>query len=235
MKLISLILLFLVPTSIILAEDPIKQVIFNPGLLNYIHQITSDFSTISEERKNELDKIALYMQNKVSAKEPISLTYICTHNSRRSHFGQIWAATAAAYYLIPEVKTFSGGTEATAFNERAVAACTRAGFIIKKTSEEKNPLYEVRFARDVEPIRAFSKKYNDASNPQKDFCAIMTCSQADMACPVVKGASARVAVPYDDPKEFDGKSQEAAKYDERCKQIAIETFYVFSQVKTGTP
>lgn len=59
----------------------------------------------------------------------------------------------------------------------------------------------------------------------------MTCSQADKACPAVKGATTRVAVPYDDPKQFDGTSQETAKYDERCKQIATETFYVFSKVK----
>ena len=60
----------------------------------------------------------------------------------------------------------------------------------------------------------------------------MTCSQADKACPVVKGAASRVAVPYDDPKDFDGKPQEQTKYDERCKQIARETLYVFSKVKT---
>ena len=59
----------------------------------------------------------------------------------------------------------------------------------------------------------------------------MTCSQADKACPVVKGASSWVAVPYDDPKEFDGKAQETAKYDERCRQIAAETLYVSSKVK----
>ena len=32
----------------------------------------------------------------------------------------------------------------------------------------------------------------------------MTCSQADKTCPVVKGAETRIAIPYDDPKEYDG-------------------------------
>lgn len=232
MKLLNLVVcLLLLPSAIILADEPVKKVAINPTLLTYINNVKSDFSKIPKDRKEELDKITLFIQNKVNSAEPVQLTYICTHNSRRSHFGQIWAATAAAYYNIPKVKTFSGGTESSAFNERAVAACTRAGFEITKTSEDKNPFYEVGYATDAEPLKAFSKKYDDPSNPQNGFCAIMTCSQADKACPVVKGASSRIAVPYDDPKEFDGKAQETAKYDERCRQIATETLYVFSKVK----
>jgi hypothetical protein len=37
--------------------------------------------------------------------------------------------------------------------------------------------------------------------------------------------------PYDDPKAFDNTTLQDAKYDERCKQIAIETFYIFSKIK----
>lgn len=133
---------------------------------------------------------------------------------------------------MPSVKTFSGGTEISAFNERAIAACKRAGFDIVKVSEGTNPVYTINYASGVESIKAFSRKYDDArSNPQSNFLAIMTCSQADKACPIAEGAAVRVAMPYDDPKAFDGKPQETAKYDERCKQIATETFYLFSKVK----
>lgn len=38
-------------------------------------------------------------------------------------------------------------------------------------------------------------------------------------------------MPYEAPKAFDGQPDETAKYDERCKQIATETGYVFSKVK----
>ena len=203
----------------------------NLELISYINTVKDDFSLIPQDRKEELDKITQYIRKQANAGQPVQLTYICTHNSRRSHFGQIWAAAAAAYYDVPGVKTYSGGTETTAFNERAVAACERAGFDISKTSEGKNPVYNVSYASDTEPLKAFSKKYDDSNNPQSNFCAIMTCSQADKACPAVKGATARIAIPYDDPKLFDGTSQESAKYDERCKQIATETFYVFSKVK----
>ncbi|PWJ55061.1 protein-tyrosine phosphatase/arsenate reductase [Dyadobacter jejuensis] len=232
MQLVTILIMALLTTSTSMSTlKPDDKKALNPGLNAYISQITEDFSKIPQDRMEELDKIALYIQQQVKADQPVQLTYICTHNSRRSHFGQIWAATAAAYYNVPNVKTFSGGTEISAFNERAVAACERAGFEIAKTTEGENPVYTVTYATDKLPIKAFSKKYNDASNPQSNFCAIMTCSEADKACPVVKGAATRVAVPYIDPKAFDGTAQETAKYDERCKQIATETFYVFSKVK----
>lgn len=232
MNLINLIFMTFITTAAIMpTNNHDDKKALNPKLTIYISAIKEDFSKIPQDRVEELDKIAAFIQKQVKSGQRAELTYICTHNSRRSHFGQIWGATAAAFYNIPNVKTYSGGTEASAFNERAVAACQRAGFDITKTSEGKNPVYKVSYGAGAEPLKAFSKKYNDASNAQSNFCAIMTCSQADEACPVVKGAAARIAVPYDDPKAFDGTPQETAKYDERCKQIATETLYVFSKVK----
>lgn len=200
-------------------------------ILLYVKSNTLDFSGISAERKADLDKIADYVSMKIKGNETAELVYICTHNSRRSHFGQIWGATAAAFYGISNVKTFSGGTEATACNERSVAALKRVGFIIEKTTETSNPIYHIQYVLDGPKQVAFSKKYVDEANPKKGFCAIMTCSSADEACPVVFGAAKRVSTPYQDPKAFDDTLDEAKMYNERCKQIATETFYVFSKVK----
>lgn len=80
-------------------------------------------------------------------------------------------------------------------------------------------------------MQCFSKKYDDPSNANENFAAVMTCSEADKNCPFIPGASLRVPIPYVDPKEADGTDQEAATYDERCKQIATEMFYIMSQVK----
>jgi len=95
----------------------------------------------------------------------------------------------------------------------------------------ENPIYHVRYSDRKSAMTNFSKVYDSAPNPTKDFCAVMTCSSADKACPVVRGASLRVAVPFVDPKAFDDTDQEAAKYDERSRQICREMLYVFSQVK----
>ena len=139
MKLVNrLTVFFLMATTIVLGNGPIKKGVLNDALVTYINNIKADISKISDDRKTQLDKIAGFIQQKVNAGEAVQLTYICTHNSRRSHFGQIWAAAAAVYYGLPQVITFSGGTEVSAFNERAVAACVRAGFVIKKVSEGPN-------------------------------------------------------------------------------------------------
>ena len=85
---------------------------------------------------------------------------------------------------------------------------------------ELNPRYLVRWgAGESDSIPEFSKRYDDASNPQKDFCAILVCTDADENCPVVLGASLRVSMPFEDPKESDGQPCESAAYAERRDQI----------------
>ena len=137
---------------------------------------------------------------------------------------------AVHYYKIPGVECYSGGVETTAFNPRAVKAMQDAGFNIEKMKEDENPLYAVRFSHHANPVFAFSKKYDDASNPRMDFAAIMTCSHAAENCPLVRGSLARFTITYDDPKDFDNTSQESAKYKERVEQIGREILYAFSQV-----
>ena len=73
--------------------------------------------------------------------------------------------------------------------------------------------------------------YDDPKNPQKEFAAIMTCSDAEENCPFIPGVELRIGTTYDDPKAFDNTPLQDTKYDERCKQIALETLYVFSKVK----
>jgi arsenate reductase (thioredoxin) len=202
-----------------------------PQLRSYIERVQKEADQIPDDRKEQLKKIALFVQTKLAAKEPAQIMFICTHNSRRSHTSQIWAQTLAAYYGLDGVKTFSAGTEVTAFNDRAVQALQRVGFSVTKSDDQKNPVYSVQYAQGAEPIHAFSKLIGDATNPKANFCAVMNCSQAEAACPFVAGATLRVSTPYDDPKDFDGTPQETAKYDERCRQIAREMAYMFAQVR----
>lgn len=224
----TLVIVIIMGTAFVFKNSPLN---LYPKLQVYTQGVTDDFASIPEERKEALKEIASYVSNQAAAKKEAKLIFICTHNSRRSHLSQIWAHVAAKYYHINTVKTYSGGTEATAFNPRAVEALKRAGFKVLNLSDVKNPTYHVAYNGTDTAITAFSKKYDDVSNPQSDFCAVMTCSQADKVCPFVKGQSLRVSVPYEDPKAFDGTPEESKMYDERCKQIATEMFYVFSLIK----
>lgn len=207
-----------------------SKVDFHPLLYKYIKAVLSESESVSRERKNELQKLAIYIRNKLNAGEMVNLNFICTHNSRRSHLSQIWAATAAAWYNLKGIYTYSGGTEATAFNPRAVAAIERAGFAVQNPGGE-NPHYMISYADNSPVMECFSKTYEDPSNPQQEFVAVMTCSEADQNCPFIPGASLRAPIRYKDPKEADNTPEEQQRYDERCRQIATEMFYLMSIVR----
>jgi arsenate reductase len=200
-----------------------------PSLKSTIEKVQAQ--PILEERKQTLQVLINYIQEKVDIKETAHLNFICTHNSRRSQFSQIWAQTAADYFGIL-VQCYSGGVEVTAFNSRAVASIKRSGFnAMVEEQESANPTYKLRYQAQGKAITAFSKLFDDPINNSSAFAAIMTCAHADDNCPYIPGAESRIPVRYDDPKAFDDTPLEAEKYDERSLQIASEMFYVFSQIQ----
>lgn len=198
-----------------------------PGLAATVERARS--LSVSEERKELLQVLIAYIQSKLDSEEEINLNFICTHNSRRSQFSQIWALTAADYFGIP-ANCYSGGVEVAEFNERAVESIKRMGFRVTKKGNE-NPVYFIFHSDDSEPISAFSKLFDDPINKAKRFAAVMTCAHADENCPVIPGTENRIPIRYEDPKKFDGTPEESNRYDERSLQIASEMFYVFSKIK----
>ena len=201
-----------------------------PTLVRTIESLMPNLAGVPEERRDALDRIAAFVRERSASGAPTKLTFICTGNSRRSHLGQLWAAAAARYYGVAGVETYSGGTEPSAFNPRTIAALERAGFTVAKSDDAtENPHYSVRWADDA-AVDAFSKRYDDATNPKEGFVAVMTCSEADQECPFVPGAALRISLPYEDPKIADGTPDEAARYDERSRQIATEMLYLFAKV-----
>jgi len=189
------------------------------------------FDNISNERKEELKPLIDYIQNRVTENSNVNLNFICTHNSRRSHLSQVWAQAASHHYNVKNVYCYSGGTEATALFPMAEKTLRNAGFEINKLSEEKNPVYSIKYSDNEPSIIGFSKKYDNSFNPKSEFAALMTCSHADENCPFIPGAEKRIPVRYDDPKAFDNSPQQEEKYEERSNEIATEMLYVFSQIK----
>lgn len=184
--------------------------------------------SIVKERQKTLQPLVDYLVKKISSHEDVKLNFICTHNSRRSQFSQVWAKVISQKFGF-DIESYSGGTETTAFNPRVVDSLKRFGFQIP-AAEGENPKYKIEFSHGFTPIIGFSKRYDDTVNPTKSFAAVMTCSHADDNCPFIPGCESRIALNYEDPKAFDGTNQESEKYDERSKQIASEMIYVFNLV-----
>lgn len=207
---------------------------FYPPLKSYIEGLIAEADRVSEDRRAILDRLASYVRQKHQKDERVALNFICTHNSRRSQLSQVWAATAASWFGLDQLEVFSGGTEATAFNPRAVAALERAGFQIQKP-EGENPHYLVAYAEEAQALECFSKTYDDPFNPQDHIAAIMTCSDADENCPFIPGVELRLPLTYDDPKEADDTPEETARYDERTRQIGRELLYAMRLIAQSKP
>lgn len=196
---------------------------FLPRLESTIESIRT--FDIPADRQMILQPVIAYIQNCWAENKVPQLNFICTHNSRRSQFSQIWAQAFAHYFDVP-FRSFSGGVEVTAMNERAVMSLQRAGFKVR-VDGDVNPNYYFRVSDQSPEILAFSKVYDDPINPTQDFAAIMTCSDADENCPFIPGADARLPVRYQDPKISDDTPQEEEIYDTRSHQIAAELHFVF--------
>lgn len=193
-----------------------------PKLRAHADYLATTFDMIGETHREAGGQLARWIAANYEPGKPLHVTVVCTGNSRRSILGSSMGNLAAAYYGMPEVRFHSGGTAPTAFNPRTVAALKAAGFEVESTTKDakrgepktENPVYRVAWGEGFETFE-FSKHYGDAANPQKGFAALMVCSEADQGCPIVKGASLRLSMPYLDPKIYDGGAYESAKYAER--------------------
>lgn len=221
------------------AATPSSRKRLVPKVVAHADYLATSFDLIDEPHRKAGEKLAGWIVENYKPGEPLHVTVVCTGNSRRSILGSTMGNIAAAYYGMPEVRFHSGGTAPSAFNSRTAACLREIGVEIEPTGAEAargdagtaNPIYKVRWGdSDMEAIE-FSKTYLDPANPQQAFAALMVCGEADAACPVVKGASLRISMPYLDPKIYDGGSYETLKYAERRDDVGRLLLSVMMQAR----
>ena len=203
--------------------------LLDPPLLAYCEQLQANpLAGLTSQQVAAAESIREWIQRRRRLGQSASVIIVCTGNSRRSILGSTLGNIAAAWSGERDVRFFSGGTEPSTFNPRTIRALQAVGVAITHLGEtatpgaagESNPKYRIEWGTDPSSQTVeFSKHYSDPANPQSDFCAVMVCSDAADNCPVVLGASLRVALSFEDPKEYDGTAQEAAMYAQRRDQI----------------
>ena len=184
---------------------------------------------IRDSRKKKLGILIKYVLEKFKNNQDVNFNFICTHNSRRSQFCQIWSHTASHYFNVP-VNSHSGGIEITECNERVISSIKNSGFLVSSNSKNKNPEYSISIGDNYKTLKMFSKLFNKSINSDISFAAVMVCSDADKNCPYIPGAEKLISLPYHDPKVFDDTPREIKKYEECSHKIASEIFYVFNEV-----
>ncbi len=224
------------------ADMPKSRTQLLPEVVSHLDGLTTSFDMIDPVHREAGGKLADWVVTNYRAGEPLHVIVICTGNSRRSILGSTLGNMAAAYYGMPEIRFYSGGTEPSAFNPRTIRALEEIGVVIEPTGEEasrgpegaNNPLYRVRWGQsgsDSFQAVEFSKRYDDPANPASGFAALLVCGEADAGCPVVKGAASRISMPYLDPKIYDNSRFEAMKYAERRDDMGRLMLSVMCQVR----
>lgn len=195
-----------------------------------IHELTCRYNGITEDRKVILQQLAKCIQDAIATYNRADLLYVCTHNARRSHFGQVAGALATTFYGIDQVFTYSAGTETTQVHEQTIKAIEALGCIVSKIDQTANPKYQINFDGQS-LITCYSKTIYDELLPKQPYIALMTCADADQNCPFLPLATTRIALPYADPKISDGTGNEAFTYTASFEEILTESLYVFAQLK----
>lgn len=196
----------------------------------YIEDLIRSKDEIVPARLEELKSLAEQLV-KLHENERLHLTFVCTHNSRRSQLAEIMMAKAIHYFELDFLSTWSSGTESTAFNPRMVKALVDVGFKIEELSHGSNPRYFVVLeeSQGIGKL-CFSKRFDDAYNPQTNLVAIMVCDHADKNCPVIPGAQLRFPLSFADPKTADDTPQEAFAYSAKVKEIGAEMFALAKEI-----
>jgi hypothetical protein len=202
----------------------------NKKLKTYIQKVILDIDKIPDKRKKLLSDIVDYIKQGCLNENRANIIFICTHNSRRSQLAQCWSIASYQYYKLKNIKFFSGGLEITSFNLNTLKALKRSGFIIDQKGQKEHT-YLLKTSKNSGGQKFFSKMYDYKSNPKRKFLAIMTCSDADKKCPVVRGADKRTFLPYQDPRISDGSGLEKSAYDQSCYLIAQEMFYIMKKAR----
>ncbi|BDD11434.1 arsenate reductase (plasmid) [Fulvitalea axinellae] len=203
----------------------------------YIAEVALELAAVPANRVSEIERLAESIKSTLRIRDFVNLSFICTHNSRRSHIAQVWAGALAVHFGFDEkrIRTFSGGTVITVPNVRVISGLRRAGFEVDPITCSKGPAYLVTFAPDYPPIKLYSKLYDDPSNPKQDFYAIITCQEANKACPAGIGTDHRSLLKYEDPQRYDDTPLEDIMYDKCIREIGREMYLLMSKVRVLIP
>ncbi|MFK7969452.1 MAG: hypothetical protein AB8F95_03745 [Bacteroidia bacterium] len=175
-------------------------------------------------------EIANFIKKRLRAGKAVEIVFICTHNSRRSQFAQAWCQLIADVQNL-SVQAYSAGTEVAEVHSSVLKTLQDDGFKIVALDRGTKQAFELKREDISNPIQLYSKNLQDNSIPREGFLAVMVCSDADEACPVVPGAAHRVSLPFDDPRHADGTEEESQAYRSCSTQILSYLSTIFFLVE----
>jgi hypothetical protein len=213
--------------------DEVQKSGFNrlyPILNEYVRDFPKEFRKIPEDRRYRLNEMVYFLEEQKQNKAPWQITFISSDESTIGQMAQAWSKAAAYYFGFTDFQPYSGGLNPDEISVSTIIALEKAGFIVYKSEVNGVDVYRIKYSYNLEPILAFPKKIDHSKNPGSNFMAVIVDGNADLNISNIKGTYYRLFLDYEDPLGYVGSDLEDAKFDESCKRIAVEMFYVFSQL-----
>jgi hypothetical protein len=201
-----------------------------PILNEYVRDFPDEFRKIPEERRYRLNEMVYYLEDQRKQKAPTQITFISTNEATVSQMAQAWSKAAAYYFGFTDFQPYSGGLNPDLISENTIIALEKAGFIVYKSDVGGLSVYRIKYSYNLDPIIAFPKKISHTKNPGDNFMAVILDGNADLNINNIEGTYNRLFLEYEDPKGYEGSEIEKDKFNESCKNVAVEMFYVFSQL-----
>ena len=202
-----------------------------PILNEYVRDFPKEFRKIPEERRFRLNEMVYFLEEQKENNAPWQITFISTNESTVGQMAKAWSKAAAYYFGFRNFEPYSGGLKPDEISVNTIVALEKAGFIVYKSQVNGVDVYRIKYSFNLEPVIAFPKKINHTKNPGNNFMAVILDGNADLNINNVRGTYDRLFLEYEDPKGYEGSDMENEKFNESCRQVAVEMFYVFSQLK----
>ncbi len=215
-----------------LEEDSNKS--FNklyPILNEYIREFPRELRNIPEERRYRLNEIVHFLAEQYSGNSAGQVLFITTNEATVGQMASAWSKAAAYYFGFKNFQAYTGGLKPEKITENTIISLEKAGFIVYKSTAIGMDQYRIKYSYNLDPLVSFPKKLDHSRNPSSNYMAVVLDKNADMNISDIRGTYNRLFLDYEDPSGYQDAMVETAKYDETCRRVAVEMFYVFSQLK----
>ena len=183
-------------------------------LTSYIKKINAFYPKKNDKKR--LHSIIDILND--SIKSTKNIVFICTYNSRRSQFCEIWGNVFSKIYN-KKLNVYSAGLKKTSVYKEVIFSLSRTGLKISGDGKVKYEENEINLT---------SKTLDDIK--EQKFIGVMTCSNAEKSCPIDQRSIKNINMFYRDPKDFDKTNKKIKAYDDTCLKIAQELNYVFKKI-----
>ena len=172
---------------------------FYPELEAYLKKVQAHTVHISADRKRALNELRDYAVQSMYQGRQASFLFLCVENCGRSIMAQVWMETMARTFELPNLLSYSGGTQPEQLQPGMIKALHSAGLQVKLSQEMHDKHMTVQLGPQYRSLNIFAKYFNDTSNPQRNFMAVATDKHTVPLLKSIKGASAQVALKYHQP------------------------------------